>query len=65
MLACRYLDELEQREKSEGMLGGWAVPVQVDDPTGEKRRSAVAGGAGSAGATLTGSGVARETPASQ
>jgi CRAL/TRIO domain len=35
-----FLDEMEKLEKSTGMIGGFALPLSVDDPTGEKRRAA-------------------------
>lgn len=47
-----YLNELEKKEKETGMLGGFAVPMSVDDPTGEKRRAAAAS-ATSASASLS------------
>lgn len=40
-----HLNELEAREKATGMLGGFAVPMSVEDPTGEKRRAAAAAAA--------------------
>jgi hypothetical protein len=35
-----YLDELEKQEKDTGYIGGFAFPLNVDDPTGLIRRLA-------------------------
>ena len=34
------LDEMEAAEKSTGMIGGWCVPFNWQDPAGEKRAAA-------------------------
>jgi len=34
-----WLDKMEEQEKSVGVLGGFAFPLRVEDPTGEKRRA--------------------------
>ena len=36
------LDEMEELEKSCGVIGGFSVPMCVDDPTGAKRKAAAA-----------------------
>lgn len=34
-----FLDKMEAIEKEKGYIGGFAIPLSVDDPTGEKRRA--------------------------
>lgn len=46
----KFLDDMEAQEKATGMIGGFAFPLSVEDPTGAKRRAAPATVAGGAGA---------------
>jgi hypothetical protein len=39
------MQELREKERTTGSIGGWAVPLSVEDPTGEKRRAAAAAAA--------------------
>jgi len=34
-----FLDNMEKIEKEKGYIGGFAIPLSVDDPTGAKRRA--------------------------
>jgi hypothetical protein len=45
-----FLDMCEAKEKEHGTIGGFAIPFDVEDPTGEKRRKSMATGPAAAGA---------------
>ncbi len=36
----QFLDEMEQKEREIGVIGGFVFPLSVDDPTGEARKTA-------------------------
>ena len=38
----RIFARLLDAERATGMIGGWALPLQVDDPTGARRRTVTA-----------------------
>lgn len=35
----RVYEALLEKERATGAIGGWALPLQVDDPTGSVRRA--------------------------
>jgi hypothetical protein len=39
-----WLDQLQAREAAGELIGGFALPLRTDDPTGSKRRAAAAAG---------------------
>jgi hypothetical protein len=45
-----YLDNMERLEKERGSIGGFAIPMSVDDPTGAVRRAKAAAAEGAEGA---------------
>lgn len=51
-----WLDRLEAIERETGMLGGFAVPLRSDDPTGSRRREAAAAAKAAAGVEGAGGG---------
>jgi hypothetical protein len=40
-----FLDAMEKQELARGEIGGFVVPMSVDDPTGAKRKAAAAAAA--------------------
>jgi hypothetical protein len=37
-----FLDVLQKKEQESGMIGGFAIPFSVEDPTGQLRRASAA-----------------------
>jgi hypothetical protein len=46
----QFLDDMAAKEAATGMIGGFAFPLAVDDPTGEARRAQAAAAAAAAAA---------------
>ena len=51
------LADMRRREREGGMIGGWALPLSVEDPTGEARRQRAAATAAAAAAAATEGGL--------
>jgi hypothetical protein len=48
----KFLDELEAKEKAQGKIGGFVLPLRTDDPCGLRRAEAAAGSSGEAAPTV-------------
>ena len=47
-----WLDDRARDEAEKGMIGGFALPLDVEDPTGERRRASMAASGGAAGSVV-------------
>jgi hypothetical protein len=57
------IDALEALEASRGSVGGFALPLRVDDPTGSKRRAEAAAAAAAAPVEAVADAAAAAEPA--